>query len=160
LNDVNPLRPTPAFLRKIACIVERCADRRVRAWADEVDRRFSTVSIVKTYRGGRLCGYEVWRHLAPSGEDPQRHKARLWFGLKHWRTEFGYDGAALDMARKAARRLRAMNRRELRDWWEERTRARARAMVNGRRRLPADHFLEVRLDYTDLERMSHVFATR
>lgn len=126
----------------------------MRAWADAVDLKFSAVSVVKTYRCGRLCGYEVWRHLAPAGEDPRRHKARLWFGLKHWRSELGYEGAARDMARKAARRLRMMNRRELARWWQERTQARMKKRV----RLADDHMLEVRLDYSDLQRMSHVFA--
>jgi hypothetical protein len=150
---VNPLRPTQTFLRRLARIAEQSADARARAWADEVDRRFSRVSIVKTYRGGRLCGYEVWRHLASSGEDPRRHKARLWFGLKHWRTELGYEGAARDMARRAARRLQAMNRRELAKWWQQRTQAR-RSSTTWQ---PDEHLLEVRLDYTDLQRMSHIF---
>lgn len=153
---MNPLRPSTLFLRKIARLVEESADLRVRAWAQEIDRRFSRVSIVRTYRGGHLCGYEVWRHLTTSAEDPRRHKARLWFGLKHWRTELGYKSAARDMARRAARRLQAMSRRELAAWWQRHTRARRQ-----RTRLqPDSYLLEVRVDYVDLQRMSHVFTSK
>ncbi len=151
---MNPLRPSSQLLRRLARIVAEVNDPQVRAWAAAVDLRFSSVSIVKTYRGGRLCGYEVWRHLAPAGEDPRRHKARLWFGRKHWRSELGYEGAALFMARRAAKRLRSMNRRELAAWWRELTRARRR---RSGRRLPDEHMIEVRVDYVDLQRMSHVF---
>lgn len=152
---MNPLRPSTLLLRQIARIVADTKDLRVRTWAEALDLKFSAVSIVKTYRGGRLCGFEVWRHLASSTEDPSRHKARLWFGIRHWRSELGYETAALDMARRAARRLRGMNRRQLLTWWQERAR-KGRA----KNRLPDDHLLEVRLDYTDMQRMSHVYQSR
>lgn len=151
---MNVLRPSTLLLRQIARCVGDSKDLRVRAWAEAIDRKFSAVSIVKTYRGGRLCGYEVWRHLASAADDPRRHKARLWFGIRHWRSELGYEGAAIDMARRAARRLRSMSRRELHAWWTERAK-KARAS----RRLPDDHLLEVRLDYSDMQRMSHVFQS-
>jgi hypothetical protein len=148
---MNPLRPPTLLLRRIARIVAEVKDPKIRAWADALDLRFSRVSIVKTYRGGRLCGYEVWRHLATAAEDPRRHKARLWFGIKHWRSEFGYDGAALDMARRAARRMRAMNRRELAAWWKQCTRRHRPTQL-------PEYMLEVRLDYTESWRMSQAFA--
>jgi hypothetical protein len=151
---MNVLRPSTLLLRQIARCVCDSKDPRVRAWAEAIDRKFSAVSIVKTYRGGRLCGYEVWRHLASAADDPFRHKARLWFGVRHWRSELGYEGAAIDMARRAARRLRGMSRRELLTWWKERANKARPA-----HRLPDDHLLEVRLDYSDMQRMSHVFQS-
>lgn len=151
---MNALRPSATLLRQIARLVSDTKDPQVRAWAEAMDRKFSAVSIVKTFRGGRLCGFEVWRHLASAADDPSRHKARLWFGLRHWRSELGYDGAAFDMACRAARRLRGMSRRELLTWWQERAKKGRTA-----KRLPDDHLLEVRLDYADMQRMSHVFQS-
>ena len=135
-------------------MVEDLDDPQVRAWAEAVERRFSAVSIVKTYRAKKLCGYEVWRHLGAVPENPRRKKARLWFGYRYWRSELGYNGAALDMARKAAKRLRSMNRRALAQWWQQHCKARRTRT----RRLPDDYLLRQRASYRDLQQMSHVFT--
>jgi hypothetical protein len=151
---MNPRTPSIGFLRRVARLVLAAEDPRVREWAEAMERAFSRVSIVKTYRARKLCGYEVWRHLAPSGEDPRRHKARLWFGVRHWRSELGYPQAALDMARKAAERMQSMSRESLVRWWQKRQRYRA---AHGAARLPDEHLRDLRIDFNDLTRMSHVY---
>lgn len=114
---MNPLHPPVMLLRKIARELADNEDPAIRAWVDDMSRRFSSVSIVKTYRLGRLCGYEVWRHLKSSMEDPKRRKARLWFGLRPKGIE-GQERGALTRAKRAAKWLADMSERELHSWWE------------------------------------------
>lgn len=126
---MNPLRPSLTLLRKIARLLAESEDSEIREWVDELSRRHSSVSVVKTYRAGRLCGYEVWRHLKSSIDDPKRRKARLWFGLRP-KGVSGQEEEALRRAKRAAKWLGAMSERELHAWWEDQQRQR-RESVRG-----------------------------
>jgi hypothetical protein len=124
---MNPARPSLQLLRKIARILADHHDPEIRRWVDEMSRKHSSVSIVKTYRLGRLCGYEVWRHLRSSTEDPKRRKARLWFGLRP-KGKSGHEALALKRAKRAKKWLAAMSERELHTWWADQQRERREAV--------------------------------
>lgn len=150
---MNPLRPSPLLLCKLSRYLRKTPDADVLAWRAEMRLDFGGASVVKTFRAGKLCGYEVWRHFHA---DPKRRKARLWFGIRHWQSELGYAGAARDMAQAAAERLCAMTRAQLRAWWNKHQRDKA----NGRAVAALPEFEGVKLDFDDLARMSHVYERR
>lgn len=156
----TPFRPSASLLRRIAKLLSGTPDRRVSDWIVKLNhaprpeprtREFRSVSLVKTYRGGRLCGYEVWRHLESSLDDPSRTKARLWFGRRRHGGQ-----RALNLARAAARVIEGMGRCELREWWTEYKVARAhgRKVDNLWR---DERRFEDRVDFNDLRQMSHAF---
>ncbi len=155
---MNPLRPSPRLLRHLAGLLSSTEDRQARAWAEALaaiprparSPQFAHVSIVKTYRDARLCGFEVWRHLESSTVDPKRQKARLWFGCRRHGPK-----RAFTLAQHAARMLEAMSQRELHEWWGEYRAARKskRTVTN----LWRDEDSRDGLDFTDLQQLSHVF---
>lgn len=165
---MNPLRPSPRLLRRLAELVAGTSDADVCAWLVALEQqpkasgwtKFPGVSIVKTYRsyGGRarlLRGYEVWRHLESSLDDPHRAKARLWFGNRR----YGGRGRALQFARRAAAMLAQMSRMELHEWWAEYRAARTSGRPVGNL-WRAEKRYEDRLDYADLSQLSHAYARR
>jgi hypothetical protein len=159
---VNPLRPTPAFLRQLARQVNPGKSRRVQAWLAAMQaipppprNLFHETTVVEVPRGGKVCGYEVWRHLAPYREDPRRPKARLYFG----RRRSGSLARARSLAYQAAAMLSRMTRRELHEWWSEYKAARTtRRPVSNLWRDEPLH--QDALDYTDHQQMSHLFRRR
>lgn len=112
----DPLHPSPRLLRLLAGIAAESRQVEVRGWVDAMSRRFAVVSVVATKRKGKLCGYEVWRHLATRRKDPARRKARLWFGLRPQHLG-GETVDAFGQAQRAAKWLASLSDRELIAWY-------------------------------------------
>jgi len=126
---MNPLKPSPRLLRRIAHLLGATSDPGVCAWVVAMQalpkprpsNLFPGTSVVRTFRCGKLCGFEVWRHLGGLRENPSRKKARLWFGC----TRHGGERRARQLAYFAAATMSKMSARELAEWWSEYTAARA-----------------------------------
>lgn len=114
---MNPLNPSPYLLRILASQLAGSENKVIRGWVDEMTRHFAVVSVVETFRNGKLCGYEVWRHLASRRKDPTRRKARLWFGLRPQHLG-GETVDAHGQAKRAANWLATLSDRELIAWSE------------------------------------------
>lgn len=160
---MNPLRPSPRLLRRIASEIQTSTNCKIMVWVEAMKalprpRRsnlFHETSVVRVVRENGLCGYEVWRHLEKAKVDPTRKKARLFFG----RRSCGGIKKALQHAYKAAAMLSRMSRRELREWWEEYQVARTHGRsVNNLWRDEVRYVDGV--GYEDLEQMSHTFTRR